>query len=57
MLAVSEGDGATWFGVEGEAESPPSDDRETEWKEEMDEAGAWREEDVGKVSPRVSTGG
>ena len=55
-LTVSDGDGAMWFGVEGDEGSPPSES-DTEWKEEIDEAGAWREGDVGSVRPRVIAGG
>lgn len=38
-------------GVEG---SPPSEERETEWNEDIEEPGAWRE---GIVIPNLDSGG
>lgn len=33
---------------------PPSDERDTEWKDEMEDAGAWRE---GMLIPSLDSGG
>lgn len=33
---------------------PPSEERETEWNEEIEEAGAWRE---GELTPSLDSGG